>query len=66
MSQSILIMCKIFKRCFVTKKKKRDFTNRLTIVEFKKNLKPIDTDLSKYSSIAKEKCRYGQYLILVI
>mgnify|MGYP001297044299 CR=1 FL=1 len=59
-------MCKIFKRCFVTKKKKRDFTNRLTVVEFKNKLKPINTDLSKYSSIAKEKHRYGQFLILVI
>ena len=50
----------------MTKKKKRDFTNRLTVVEFKNKLKPINTDLSKYSSIAKEKHRYGQFLILVI
>ena len=59
-------MCKIFKRCFVTKKKKRDFTNRLTIVEFKKKLKPINTKLSTYSSIAKEKNTYGKYLIVLI
>lgn len=59
-------MCNFFKRCFVTKKKKIYFTNRLTIVEFKKNLKPIDTELSKYSSISKEKRKYGKFLILPI
>ena len=50
----------------MTKKKKRDFTNRLTIVEFKKNLKPINTDLSKYSTIAKDKKKYGKHLIVLI
>jgi len=47
-------------------KKKRDFTGRLTIVEFKKKLKPIDTKLSKYNSIAKEKRKYGKHLIVLI
>ena len=59
-------MCKIFKTCWITKKKKRDFTSRLTIIEFKKKLKPINTKLSKYSSIAKEKGKYGKHLIVLI
>ena len=59
-------MCKIFNRCFKRKNEKRYFTNRLTILEFKKNLKPINTKLSKYSSIAKEKHKYGKFLIVVI
>lgn len=56
----------MFKICWVTKKHKRDFTDRLTIEEFKKKLKPINTKLSKYSSIAREKRKYGEFLIILI
>ena len=48
------------------KKKKKDFTNRLTMLEFKKKLSPINTHLSKYSSVAKRKRKYGQFLIVEI
>ncbi len=59
-------MCKIFNRCFKTKNKKKCFTNRLTIIEFKKKLKPINTKLSRYTSISKEKIKYGKHLIVLI
>ena len=45
--------------------KKKDFTCRVTIVEFKKKLPPINTNLSKYSTIAKEKRKYGKHLIVL-
>tara|TARA_Y200000002_G_C22182926_1_gene455927 strand:- start:16 stop:195 length:180 start_codon:yes stop_codon:yes gene_type:complete len=59
-------MCKIFKTCWLRKKEKNHFTGRLTIIEFKKKLKPIDTKVSKYSNIAKKKQKYGEFLILCI
>lgn len=59
-------MCKLFKKCFVTKKKEKEFTNRLTIIEFKKTLSPINTQLSKYSSVAKRKLKYGPFLIVEV
>lgn len=59
-------MCNIFKTCWVTKKKKRVFTDKETIIKFKRKLKSINTKLSKYSSIAKEKRKYGKFLIVII
>ena len=59
-------MCKLLKKCFMTKKKKKDFTKRLTMSEFKKKLTPINTKLSKYSSVAKRKRKYGSFLIVEV
>ena len=47
-------MCNLLKKCFMIKKKKKNFTKRLTMSEFKK-ITPINTKLSKYSSVAKRK-----------
>ena len=59
-------MCKLLRHCFMKKKKKKDFTNRLTMLEFKKKLSPINTHLSKYSRCVKRKRKYGQFLIVEI
>lgn len=66
LSRYNLKMCNLLKKCFATKKKKKDFTNRLTLSEFKKKLSPINTHLSKYSSVAKRKRKYGSFLIVEI